>query len=64
MGIYHRFSDLITANFNDLIDRLEDPEKMLRQAIREMESSLEEATAATARAIASGFRCRRKDRSA
>jgi phage shock protein A len=36
-----------------MVDRFEDPETMLKQAIREMESSLEDATAATARAIAS-----------
>jgi phage shock protein A len=35
-----------------MVDRFEDPETMLKQAIREMESSLEAATAATARAIA------------
>ena len=40
MGIFHRVSDIISANINDLVDRFEDPERMLRQAIREMQESI------------------------
>ena len=53
MGIFRRVNDIISANLNDLVDKFEDPEKMLKQAIREMEESIEEATAAAAKAIAS-----------
>jgi len=54
MGIFRRVSDIISANLNDIVDQFEDPEKMLKQAIREMESCIEETTGATAKAIASG----------
>ena len=39
MGLYRRFGDIISANLNELLDRFEDPEKMLRQVVREMEES-------------------------
>src|SRR5215470_13736543 len=52
MGLFRRVNDILTANLNDLVDRFEDPETMLRQAIREMEASLAEAQAGAARAIA------------
>jgi phage shock protein A len=53
MGIFRRVSDIISANLNDLVDKFEEPEKMLKQAIREMEETIAEATAAAAKAIAS-----------
>lgn len=53
MGIFRRVSDIISANLNDLVDKFEEPEKMLNQAIREMEQAIDEATAAAAKAIAS-----------
>jgi phage shock protein A len=53
MRLFRRISDILTANWNDMVDRFEDPEVMLRQAIREMECSLEQVTGSTARAIAS-----------
>jgi phage shock protein A len=43
MGIYDRMSSLIRANLNDLLDRAEDPEKMITQIIRDMESSIKGA---------------------
>jgi phage shock protein A len=52
MRLFQRISDIITANLNDLVDRFEDPEVMLKQAIREMETMIEEATGGAARAIA------------
>ncbi|CAN5765568.1 PspA/IM30 family protein [soil metagenome] len=52
MRLFRRVSDILSANLNDLVDRFEDPEVMLKQAIREMETSISPATAATARAIA------------
>ena len=53
MGLFQRMSDIITANLNDLVDRWEDPEKMLKQAIREMETVINEARHETVRATAS-----------
>jgi phage shock protein A len=52
MRLFRRIGDIIAANLNDLVDRFEDPEVMLKQAIREMEAMIDDATAAAARAIA------------
>jgi phage shock protein A len=52
MRLFQRISDIIAANLNDLVDRFEDPEVMLKQAIREMETMIESATGGAARAIA------------
>ncbi len=52
MRLFRRIGDIVAANLNDLVDRFEDPEVMLKQAIREMETMIEDATAAAARAIA------------
>jgi hypothetical protein len=41
MGIFARLSDIISANLNALLDKAEDPERMLAQVIREMEAGLE-----------------------
>lgn len=43
MGIMDRLSRLIRANINDLIDSAEDPEKMLNQILRDMESTIAQA---------------------
>jgi len=52
MGIFKRISDIISANINELTEQFEDPEKMLKQAIREMEDSIAEVTQQTAKAMA------------
>ena len=52
MQLFQRIGDIIAANLNDLVDRFEDPEVMLKQAIREMETMIESSTGAAARAIA------------
>lgn len=52
MGILDRMSRLIRANVNDLIDRAEDPEKMLTELLREMNSSISEARTQVASMIA------------
>ncbi len=44
MAIFARLADLLKANINDLIDRAEDPEKMLKQIIIDMEEQLDKAT--------------------
>ena len=43
MDIFSRLSDLLKSNLNDLIDRAEDPEKMVRQIIADMQSELNKA---------------------
>ena len=43
MAIFARLSDLLKANINDLIDRAEDPEKMVKQIIIDMEEQLQNA---------------------
>jgi len=60
MRLFQRIGDIIAANLNDLVDRYEDPEVMLKQAIREMDTMIESATAGAARAIA-GERLLSKD---
>ena len=52
MGFFKRISDIVSANLNELTEQFEDPEKMLKQAIREMEESIAEVTQQTAKTIA------------
>ncbi len=52
MGLFGRVGDILSANLNDMVDRFEDPEKMLKQAVREMEAAIVEARRETARAMA------------
>ena len=52
MGLFKRISDIISANLNEMTEGFEDPEKMLKQAIREMEQSIADATHETAKVLA------------
>jgi phage shock protein A len=52
MGIFSRTRDIIAANFNDLLDQADDPAKMIRMIILEMEETLVEVRASAARTIA------------
>jgi phage shock protein A len=52
MTLFRRVNDILTANLNDLVDRFEDPEKLLRQALREMDDAIAASTSAAARSIA------------
>ncbi|GIP38798.1 phage shock protein A [Paenibacillus sp. J31TS4] len=52
MGIFKRLRDLTAASINDLLDRAEDPVKMLNQFLRDMEQDIMDAEAAVAKQIA------------
>ena len=52
MGIFSRTLDIMAANFTELLDRAEDPAKMIRMIILEMEETLVEVRASAARTIA------------
>lgn len=52
MGIFKRLRDLTMASINDLLDKAEDPVKMLNQFMRDMEEDIRDAEAAVAKQIA------------
>lgn len=59
MGIFSRTRDIIAANVTDMLDRAEDPAKMIRMIIMEMEETLVEVRASAARTIADQKEMRR-----
>ncbi len=60
MGIFTRFRDIISANLNAMLDKAEDPEKLIKLMIREMEDTLVEIKASCAGVMADGKKIERQ----
>lgn len=60
MGIISRFKDIMAANFNAILDKMEDPEKMIDQYLRNLEEDMAKVKAETASVMAEEKNAQRK----
>ena len=60
MSIFTRFRDIISSNLNAMLDKAEDPQKLIRLMIREMEDTLVEIKTACAGVMAGGKKIKRQ----
>lgn len=59
MGILKRFKDIMSSNINALLDKAEDPEKMIDQYLRDLQEDLRNVKSETATVMADETRCKR-----
>ena len=59
-GTFSRISDILKSNINEMLDRAEEPDKMIRQMIRDMEEAVNKATASVGTAVANHKRLERQ----
>ena len=60
MGILKRFKDIMSSNINALLDKAEDPEKMIDQYLRDIQEDLRNVKSETATVMAEEQRCKRQ----